>query len=169
MTSQHSTTASRSMSETSRYRTRAQWAALITGVVFLLVGVAGFIPGITQNFDDMEFAGHESGAELLGIFQVSVLHNLVHLAFGVVGVAAASRHAASRTFLIGGGIVYLVLFVYGLLVEHDHDANFVPLNDADDVLHLILGVGMIGLGLLFGRDLSDDRSTQTTRTNTTRV
>ena len=133
-------------------RTPAQIASLILGIVFLAVGIMGFIPGITGNFDDIKFAGHESGAELLGVFQVSVLHNIVHLLFGVAGIAAASRHAASRSFLIGGGIVYLVIWLYGLLVDHDSDANFVPLNDADDWLHLGLGAGMVLLGLILGRD-----------------
>ncbi|HLU43103.1 MAG TPA: DUF4383 domain-containing protein, partial [Microthrixaceae bacterium] len=53
----------------------ARAAAGLVGVVFLLVGVLGFIPGITTNYDAMEFAGHESGAELFGVFQVSILHN----------------------------------------------------------------------------------------------
>src|SRR3712207_2099398 len=64
-------------------------ATKAVGAVFLLVGVLGFIPGITSNYDAMEFAGHESGAELLGIFQVSILHNIVHLLFGVAGLAMA--------------------------------------------------------------------------------
>jgi len=62
-----------------------QKAAAAVGAVFLLVGILGFVPGITTGFGDMKFAGHESGAELLGIFQVSVLHNIVHLLFGVAG------------------------------------------------------------------------------------
>ena len=53
------------------------------------VGVLGFIPGITSNYSTLNFAGHVSGAELLGIFQVSVLHNIVHLLFDVAGVAMA--------------------------------------------------------------------------------
>ena len=131
--------------------TAVQKAALVVGIVFLLVGIAGFIPGVTSNYDDMEFAGHESGAELLGIFQVSVLHNLVHVLFGVLGIAAARRWQAARLYLIGGGAIYLVLVVYGLLVDHDDDANFVPVNDADDWLHLVLGAGMIALGVLLTR------------------
>jgi hypothetical protein len=127
-------------------------ASLLVGIVFLAVGVLGFIPGVTENFDDITFAGHESGAELLGVFQVSVLHNIVHLLFGVVGIAAASRHSASRSYLIVGGLIYLVLWVYGLLVDHDSDANFVPVNDADDWLHLGLGAGMVILGLALGAD-----------------
>jgi hypothetical protein len=127
---------------------RARGVATIVSVVFLLVGVAGFIPGLTTDLDQIKFAGHESSAELLGIFQVSILHNIVHLLFGVVGLALARSVSGAVTFLIGGGVVYLVLWVYGLLIDYDSDANFVPLNDADNWLHLGLGVGMIALGLL---------------------
>jgi hypothetical protein len=48
--------------------------------------------------------------------------------------------------------VYLVLWVYGLLIESDSAANFVPLNTADNWLHLALGVGMVALALLLGRN-----------------
>ena len=127
--------------------TMLQRAALVFGAVFLLVGIAGFIPGITSNYDEMEFAGHESMAELLGVFQVSVLHNLLHALLGVVGIVAARRWTWARTYLIAGGIAYLGLLVYGLVVDEDTDANFLPLNDADDWLHLGLGVAMLGLGI----------------------
>ena len=129
-----------------------QAAAAVVGAVFLLVGVLGFIPGITTAYDQMGFAGHESGALLLGLFQVSVLHNLAHLAFGVAGVVMARSVAGARNYLIWGGAVYAVLFVYGLLIGHGSTANFVPLNTADNWLHLVLALGMIGLGVLLGRD-----------------
>ncbi|AVT28337.1 DUF4383 domain-containing protein [Plantactinospora sp. BC1] len=124
--------------------------ALVVGVAFLLVGIAGFIPGVTTNYDSMMFAGHESDARLLGVFQVSVLHNIVHLLFGVVGLAMARTAERARVYLIAGGAVYLVLWLYGLVISHDSPANFVPLNGADDWLHLGLGIGMIGLGLATG-------------------
>jgi hypothetical protein len=126
-------------------------AAAAVGAVFLLIGVLGFIPGITTNYGTMEFAGHNSGAKLLGIFQVSVLHNIVHLLFGIAGLALARTVAGARTFLIGGGVVYLVLWLYGLVVGEYSTANFFPFNTADNWLHLLLGVGMIGLGLVTGR------------------
>ena len=72
-------------------RTPVQNVARLVGVVFLLVGIAGFIPGITTNlYDGLEFAGDNGTAEVLGIFEVSVLHNIVHGLFGVAGLALAA-------------------------------------------------------------------------------
>jgi hypothetical protein len=132
-------------------RTPIQTAALVVGIVFLLIGILGFIPGITTNYSDMAFATHESDARLLGIFQVSILHNIVHLLFGVAGLVMARTARQARNYLVFGGAVYLVLFVYGLLIGQESDANFVPVNPADDILHLVLGIGMIGLGLALSR------------------
>jgi hypothetical protein len=132
--------------------TTLQKAAAAVGVVFVLVGILGFVPGITTNYDTMMFAGHESEAKLLGLFQVSILHNVVHLLYGVAGLAMARSWSGARAYLIGGGAVYLVLWLYGLLVDQKSDANFVPLNMADDWLHLVLGLGMIGLGVVLSKD-----------------
>lgn len=128
-----------------------QDAAFAVGAVFLLVGILGFIPGITTNYDAFAWAGHESGAMLFGVFAVSGLHNLVHLAFGVVGVMLARTFAGARGFLIGGGAVYLVLWLYGLVIDMGSQANFVPVNAADNWLHLALGAGMVVLGVALGR------------------
>ncbi|MGH3517946.1 MAG: DUF4383 domain-containing protein [Haloechinothrix sp.] len=125
--------------------------AQVVGIVFVLVGILGFVPGVTTNFDQLQFAGQDSGALLLGIFAVSVLHNLVHLLFGVAGLVMARSAAGARAFLIGGGAIYLVLWVYGLVISADTAANFVPVNTADNWLHLALGVGMVGLGVLGAR------------------
>jgi len=78
------------------------------GLVFLLVGILGFIPGITTHYSDLAFAGHDSSAKLLGIFQTSVLHNLIHIAFGV-GILMARTPEGARTYLIGGGVAYLAV------------------------------------------------------------
>ena len=146
------------MTENTRLRSRStasgtpvQAAAALVGVLFLLVGVLGFIPGITTDSGSLETAGHESHAELLGIFQVSVLHNVVHLLLGVAGVALARTRSSARAFLVGGGASYLLLFLYGLVVDDDSQANVVPLNTADDWLHLVLGVGMVVLGVVLAR------------------
>ncbi len=128
-------------------RTNIQKAALAVGVVFLLVGLLGFIPGITSNYDQLSFAGSDSEALLLGIFQVSVLHNIVHLLFGIAGVVMSKTAGGAYKYLLWGGVIYAVLFIYGLVVPSDSAANFVPVNTADDILHLLLAIGMIGLAL----------------------
>ncbi|MFI5894983.1 DUF4383 domain-containing protein [Actinoplanes sp. NPDC051513] len=138
-------------SDAATVRSPVRTAALVVSIVFLLVGVLGFIPGVTTNYDSMTFAGHHSDAQLLGVFQVSVLHNIVHLLFGLAGLAIARTVSGARTYLIGGGAVYLILWLYGLVVGQASAANFVPLNSADDWLHLGLGIGMIAIGLITGR------------------
>jgi hypothetical protein len=130
-------------------RTLVQNVARLVGIVFLLVGIAGFIPGLTTNlYEGLEFAGNDGSAELLGIFQVSVLHNIVHGLFGLAGLALAATPSGARTYLIGGGAIYLALFAIGIIGGGD----WIPVNDADNWLHLLLGAGMIGLGVLTTRE-----------------
>lgn len=132
--------------------TLTQKGAFVFGAVFLVVGIAGFIPGVTMDMGSMSMAGHSSSALLLGLFQVSVLHNIVHLLFAIVGLLAARTARGARLYLLVGGIVYAVLFVYGLFTAGMADpANFVPLNSADNVLHLVLAIAMIVLGILLPR------------------
>ena len=90
-----------------------------------------------------------------------MLHNVVHLLFRVAGLAMARTWESARLYLIGGGAIYLVLFVYGLVVGEGSKANFVPLNSADNWLHLLLGAGMIALGLLLTRDRHERASGRT--------
>lgn len=134
-------------------------AAFVVGATFLLIGILGFIPGITTNYDTLEWAGHHSEAKLLGVFEVSILHNLVHLAFGVAGVLAARAARTATGFLVVGGIIYLALWLYGLVIDQDSSANFVPVNTADNWLHFALGLGMVGLGALLPRWVTGRRHT----------
>jgi hypothetical protein len=132
-------------------RSTLQLAATVVAATFVLVGVLGFVPGITTHYSDMTGAGHNSMAKLLGIFNVSILHNLVHLLFGIVGLGLARTASGAKSYLIGGGVIYLVLWVYGLLIDKNTNANFIPVNTADNWLHFVLGLGMIALGVLLGR------------------
>jgi hypothetical protein len=143
-----------------RRRAPVELAATVVGAVFLVVGILGFIPGITTDYGQMSFAGHDSGAMLLGIFMVSVLHNIVHLLFGVAGLALGRTRDGARSYLIGGGAVYLVLWAYGLVVDHHSGANFVPVNNADDWLHLLLGLGMVALGVVLTRGTRNGATTR---------
>jgi hypothetical protein len=87
-------------------------------------------------------ASVQKGAALIGI---------VFLLFGVAGLVLARTPLAARNFLLYGGIVYFLLFFYGVVVEYQSTANFVPFDDADNVLHFLLGAGMITLSFLLDR------------------
>ena len=130
-------------------RTPVQNVARLVGIVFLLVGIAGFIPGITTNlYEGLEFAGSDGTAELLGIFEVSILHNIVHGLFGIAGLALAKTASGARTFLIGGGVIYVALWLLGII----GGANWIPSNSADNWLHLGLGGALIVLGVVLTRE-----------------
>jgi hypothetical protein len=137
-----------------RDRTPVQSLAALVGAVFLAVGVLGFIPGITTHWGDMSFAGSGSDAQLLGIFQVSILHNIVHLLFGIAGLAFARTPEGARTYLIGGGLVYLVLWLLGIVGAGD----WIPSDTADNWLHFVLGIGMVALGFVTGRTVARTRT-----------
>jgi FtsH-binding integral membrane protein len=132
-----------------RGRPTVQLLATLVAATFVLVGIIGFIPGLTTNlYDGLEFAGEDGDAEIFGVFETSVLHNLVHGLFGLVGLALARTWSGARTFLIGGGIIYLALWLIGLF----GGLNWIPVNDPDDWLHFVLGVAMIGLGFATTRE-----------------
>src|SRR3712207_2602925 len=103
-------------------RTDIQRASMLFGIVFLVVAVLGFIPGVTSDYDDItRFDGE--GGKLLGIFGVNILENIAHGLFGVAGLAAASSWAASKNYFIWGGVIYLALWLYGLLGGSDEDSS----------------------------------------------
>ena len=132
-------------------RSDLQRAVQLFAIVFLIAGIVGFIPGITTDYDELTAFDHE-GAKVLGLFGVNILENIAHLLYGVAGLALSRTWDGSRLYFIGGGLIYLVLWLYGLIIDKDSDANFVPLDTADNWLHFLLGIGMIGLGVLLSRE-----------------
>lgn len=121
-------------------RTLAQKLAWLFGATFLLVAVLGFVPGITTDlYDGLEFAGNDGTSELLGLFKVSILHNIVHGLFGV-GILMAATHKGALSYLLGAGAIYVVLFLMGIIGAGD----WVPINNGDDFLHIGLALALLG-------------------------
>jgi hypothetical protein len=135
-------------------KTLAQKLALLFGVVFLLVGILGFIPGLTEDAPG-SFAGEDSDGSIFGVFQTSVLHNLAHLAFGI-GILAARKHATALTYLLVSGVAYVGLFLLGILGAMD----WLPADDTDDWLHLALAVALLGAWYV-GRNEDERVATRT--------
>jgi hypothetical protein len=137
-----------------------QKAALVVGIVFVIVGIAGFIPGITENAPG-DFMGENSPGSLLHVFQTGILHNLVHLLFGVAGIVLSRTWSGARNFLIGGGAVYLLLWLIGMFSAMD----WLPADVTDHWLHFGLGLGMLVLGFALSRTaprIDDDRRVRQT-------
>lgn len=130
-----------------RTRNPLQAAALAFGTLFLLAGILGFIPVFTSNLDALTFAGPESGAMLFGVLQVSILHNFVHIALGVAGFVASRSVRDAASYLLVAGAVNLVIWLYGMVFGHGGDADFLPINSADNWTHFLTGVIMIVLGM----------------------
>jgi len=122
-----------------------QGAAVLVAAAFLALAIAGFIPGLTSRLDQLQWFGHDSHAELFGVFGISVLHNLLHLLFGVIGLILATSYARARAYLVGGGMIFLALWLAGLLADQVRSA--LPVNNADSWLHFAIGVVMVLLGL----------------------
>ena len=85
---------------------------------------------------------------------MSILHNLFHLLFGAVGLVLARTAEGASTFLTGGGIVYLAVWVLGAVGV----ADWLPANTADNWLHFLLGIGLLGLGFATARSRDSTRS-----------
>lgn len=114
--------------------------ALIYGIVFLLVGIAGFVPALSTPYppEHPALAVMASGGLLFGLFPVNVLHNLVHVAFGIWGIAVWRQIPGSRRYAQAVAIIYLVFAVMGFIPVLSTAFGLVPLFGHDIWLHLVL-------------------------------
>lgn len=113
--------------------------ALVIGIVFLVVGILGFIPGVTTG----------GGEFLLGIFAVDAVHNLIHLLVGVLGIAAYYWARYARLYCQVLGVVYLAVGILGFipaLVFSEKLLGIFAVNIADNLLHLVVGAAAAYLG-----------------------
>jgi hypothetical protein len=114
-------------------------AAILFGIVFLAVGILGFVPGVTTDVNGMPM--------LLGIFHVNTAHNFVHIASGIVfllcGMAGAG---ASRMFFKIFGLVYALVAVLGFMKGNDYLLGYISNNTATTWLHVVLALAMLWLG-----------------------
>ena len=138
-------TASTPTTHTHSGRTAAQLAALVFGIVFILVALLGFFTSGMSMEDDPAVA-----PRLLGMFPVNLLHNVVHLLFGLWGLMAARTHPSARSYCIGAGAIYAVLALLGWFVPNGF--GLVPIGGADIWLHALLAVVLLAVGLTSHRD-----------------
>jgi hypothetical protein len=123
----------------------AKKLAVIFGIIFVIVGILGFVPNPLVG--------------ATGTFMTDTIHNIVHLLIGVVLLIAAKSASASTMWLKIFGVVYLLLFIDGL-IQPDKLLGFIMANGADTWLHLVLGIVLLGAGFMGGKSgMSMDQST----------
>lgn len=113
--------------------------ALVFGIVFLLIGILGL----------MQAGGREMGADpaphlLLGLFPVNLVHNIVHLVFGIWGIAASRSFAGAKSFAQIAGVIYIVLAVLGFIAPTTF--GFIPIGGNAIWLHTVLGLALAYFG-----------------------
>lgn len=122
--------------------------ALVYGIVFLAVGIAGFVPGFVQPVGEMPqgSAGMETPhmqnvGLLFGLFPVNAMHNIVHLVFGAWGLLATRSARAAWIYACGVAVIYLVFGLMGMASGLQTAFSLVPLYGANVWLHLVLFAG----------------------------
>jgi hypothetical protein len=136
--------------------------AMIFGIVFLIVGAGGFVPGLTA----MNHMGHAADANVtmktmfgyeLGLFPVNVLHSIVHLLFGIWGILAARSLGGARGYFRAVAVIYAVLTVMGLVAGLQTTFGLIPLYGNDVWLHALLAIVAAYFGWM-NKDVVTDRS-----------
>ena len=138
-----------------RDRTPAQLYALLFGAVLLAVGILGFIA-------DSSFG---TGSDVEGsdfiVFEVNGWHNIVHILSGLLGLALSRRRDTARAYALGFGAVYLVVTIWGF-VTGDQVLWLIPVDTADNVLHLLIAAAGLAAGLSSRDDATAHRATPRT-------
>lgn len=133
--------------------------ALIFGVVFLIVGIGGFIPSLTDHAatPDADLTMTNGYGHELGLFPINVLHNAVHILFGLWGLLAYRSYAGARTYARGVAVIYAVFTVMGLVDSLDTTFGLVPLYGNDVWLHAVLAIVAAYFGWMH-KDMASDRT-----------
>lgn len=124
-------------------------AALATGAVFLLLGILGFVPGLTSGDDN----------KLLGIFAVDALHNLVHILSGIAFLVASQRADWSRLTFKVMAVVYGLVTLLGFMAGDGAILGLINTNGSDNLLHLVLTAAFAYFGFVAPADRETSNTT----------
>ena len=134
--------------------------ALVWGIVFLVVVASGFIPGMLQPPapNDPPLMVESMHGRALGLFPVNILHNLVHLVFGLWGVMAYRSYGAAKTYAKAVAVIYALFAVMGLIPGLNTTFGLVPLHDNDVWLHILLAAPAAYFGFVHRDDREGRRA-----------
>lgn len=124
--------------------------ARLFGVIFLIVGIAGFIPALAPAHSHPDVSMDSSLGLLFGLFPINTLHNVVHLIFGLWALIASSSFTASRVYFRSVAVIYALLAVMGAISAGNLYTTFglIPLYGNDIWLHALIALASAYLGFL---------------------
>lgn len=131
---------------------RTRTFALVIGIIYLLVGILGLIPGLLAPAALPGVTVTTLEGNIFGLFSVNLIHTLVHLIIGIWGILAYRSFTASRSYSTSIGVIFLILFIMGLIPGLNTLFGLAPLYGADVWLHLISGIVALYFGLTAGRE-----------------
>jgi Domain of unknown function (DUF4383) len=141
-----------------------KYFALISGISYLIAGVMGFIPGLTtapRITPEMAGVTFTAGyGELLGLFTVNILHNIVHLIVGGAGIAAYSSLGRARLYSKVLGVFYTLLAIMGLFPLTRTTLGLIPIFGNDIWLHGLTAAIAIYFGFIATSDVSTQERTR---------
>ena len=139
--------------------------AMVMGVVFLLVGALGFVrPLLHEGAGDHGVRVTAFEGYLFGLFHVNVLHSLVHLLFGVMGLVMSRTYDAARTYSRIVAVAYGLLAVMGLIPRLDTVFGLIPIHGHDVWLHALIAIAAAYFGFAAPRDVAPAGTVTTTTT-----
>ena len=113
--------------------------AVLFGIIFIFIGVAGFLPSFNPN------------GLLFGYFEVNFIHNMVHLASGVVAIMAATSFRTSVLYFQIFGVIYGLVAILGFALHGDLSFMMMHVNTADNILHVLISLVSLYLGFFFSK------------------
>ena len=123
-------------------QTPSQLYALLVGATLVAAGIIGFL--YNSSFATGDDVPRDA---VLGLLDVNAWHNIVHLATGALGLATFASAPAARSYALGLGAVYLVVTVWGFVLgDGEVILNLIPINTADNILHLLLAIAGLAAG-----------------------
>lgn len=133
----------------------ARTVAAVFGAVYVLIGILGFIPPLVTGSAP---AGMESASgNLLGIFPINAVHNVVHLVIGAALLYGATATATAIMVMKVVGATYILVGVLGFIAPDGF--GLLPLGGADILLHLATGAILLGVAFMSPADVDDVRAT----------
>jgi hypothetical protein len=132
--------------------------ALVFGIAFLLIGLSGFVFNTPPHAEHPPLAVDSFYGQALGLFPVNILHNIVHLLFGVWGLLAYKSLSGAKTYAKSVAIIYAVLTVAGLIPNLDTMFGLVPLFGNDVWLHALLAAVAAYFGWMHRDVATHDRA-----------